>query len=361
MLVRDLIIFDTFSTGLNRESMYQSAISVPAGLIASVPPNLMNGILYSTGLKDKDVSKENTDPYVNQVYAWNRGTLIQMAFYVLLFSSVIGFGAYYLMKDYSLTTAVATKMDAINHEREEIAKKNAELADTSTSNEKEMDKESRSLEDGSEKSTSRVESMEVSTLPVNEANLMNHFSQLENKAMSEASVVNGHNEALSRIRNSILLGGGVLGPLALISLLTGTIYQIKNGLPFVTLCLTFFSMMMIYEGYEIFRFIAVSQLYRLSSDELMEMVKRAVERNNKYSMNLKEALEKAEIDENDHGGMMPDDDHPISRLTMTKKASKKSILEEAAPEDEKHPLSGYKRIFASGILMIIIGIIAAVL
>lgn len=218
-----------------------------------------------------------------------------------------------------------------------------------------------SLEDGSNKSSSleSVGSARVLTL-TDESNLMNHFSQLENKAMKEASVVDGHNEAMTRIRNSILLGGAVLSPLAMITLLIGVIYQIRNGLPFVTICLTFFSILMMYEGYEIFRYLAMQKLYAMPNDEMMGLVRRTVERNSKYTLNLKEALVKAEIDENEEDHTKLDDEHPLARLTMTKKATRKSILEEAEPEDEKHPLSGYKRIFSSCCFLIVVGILAAV-
>jgi hypothetical protein len=90
------------------------------------------------------------------------------------------------------------------------------------------------------------------------------------------------------------------------------------------------------------------------------MVRRAVERNSKYTLNLKEALEKADIDENEQGDTMPNDEHPISRLTLTKKATKKSLLETPALEDEKHPLSGYKRIFAGCVFLLTVGTLCAV-
>ncbi len=352
LLVRDLITFDTFTTGLNRESMYQTAISVPASLLATVPTNIVMGILNSSGYKNKE-GPTSADPYIDEVYGWNDGTLVQITLYVLLFSCGIGFGAYYLMKDYGLTTVVSKRMEEIN-----LAKDNRKKAlAIAVAHESGV----HSVEDGSNKSSSleSVGSALVLTL-TDESNLMNHFSQLENKAMKEASVVDGHNEAMTRIRNSILLGGAVLGPLAMISLLVGTIYQIRNGLPFATLCLTFFSILMMYVGYEIFRYLAMQKLYAMSNDEIMGLVRRAVERNSKYKMNLKEALDKAEIDESEEDHTKLEDDHPLARLTMTTKATKKSLLEEAEPEDEKHPLSGYKRIFSSCCFLIVVGILAAI-
>jgi hypothetical protein len=136
--------------------------------------------------------------------------------------------------------------------------------------------------------------------------------------------------------------------------------QIANGLAFVTLCLTFFSIVMMYVGYEYFRYCAVSKLYNMPNDELKGLVSRQVERNSKYTMNLKEALEKAKIDEKEEDHTEVEDTHILAKLTMSRKATKKSILKEAEPEDEKHPLSGYKRLFASNSVLIILGILAAV-
>jgi len=366
LLVRDLIIFDTFTNGLNREGMYQTAIRIPAGLFATIPSNLSLGILYSTGFLNK-TGPVSADPYIDEVYGWNQGTLVQITQFSVIFSCVVGLGAYVLMTNYGLTTAVATKMEEANVKKEDKkklveAQKNerdaAHAADAGHADKAEVGR----AKSASTGSTSTLESMDIINAPDAEAesHLMNHLSQLENKAITESSDVNGKNEALTRIRSSIILGGGLLAPAAMISLLVGVILQIKNNLPFVTLLLTMFQILAGYVGYEIFRYLAVRKLYALPSDDAKACSIRQVTRNEKYTLNLQEALEKAEIDENADDDTIPGDDHPIARLTMTKKSTMKSILVTAELEDEKHPLSGYKRIFAACAAVFVLGILGAI-
>jgi len=360
LLVRDLIVFDTFTNRLNRESMYQTAISVPAMLLSSIPANFVLGLLYSTGFANK-VGPTSAHPYITETYSWDKGTLIQLSLWTGIFSCVIRFGAYMLMSNYGLTTVVAKQMEEINLRREDQKK-------LLTAKEKEQEGagDEENIEAGRKKSSSTatastMESMGVDAAPdaAAESSLMNHLSQLENKAIKDAADVNGKNEALTKIRRSILLGGGLLGPAAMASLLTGLVFQIQNNLPFVTLLLTMFEIVAMYVGYEAFRYLAVSKLFSMSSDEAKAHSVRQVTRNDKYTLNLKEALEKAEIDEKQNDKSIPDDDSFVARLTMSRKSDMQSLLVQPELEDEKHPLSGYKRIFASCIVLFICGVLGA--
>jgi Na+/melibiose symporter-like transporter len=49
-LVRDLIVYDTLITGLNRESMYQVALSVPENIVTSLLAILPSIIMFTTGI-----------------------------------------------------------------------------------------------------------------------------------------------------------------------------------------------------------------------------------------------------------------------------------------------------------------------
>lgn len=49
LLVRDLVIYDTFVTGINRENMYQAAVDLPTSLATTVFDNIPSMVLHATG------------------------------------------------------------------------------------------------------------------------------------------------------------------------------------------------------------------------------------------------------------------------------------------------------------------------
>ena len=366
LLVRDLIIFDTFTNKVNRESVYQTAISIPANLIKAVILNLTTGILYSTGFHTKSGVSSDV---VSDIYTWNVGTLWQCFGDQLFFAVAIGYGAYYIMSDYSLTSPIAAKMEEINQKREDdLANKSKMGLLSSDMNRNDPEEEEAAVTVTtntspscpiSERSSCSSKPMNISS-PINdgeESNLMNHFSQLECKAMSESGTTNGRNTALQDITNSNMFGGAFLGSLSLISLAIATIHTLSGaGSDFTTILLTLFMAILIYVGYEGYRRVAINTLAALPVDEVKDMAVRQHQRNSKYTMNLQELLEKNLIDENNREYNESVDNSVLSRLSFTNTSTKMSITKQAPQEDTNHPLSGYKRIYSVLIVLTGVGI-----
>lgn len=393
MFVRDLIIFDTFINYINRENVYQTAMSVPSSLCSSVVANLFIGLIYSTGYNERDgydsAGKLNSDSNILAIkYNWNDGTIIQSASYLLFFSVAVGYSAYWIMSDYGLTTPIAAEMEKVNAKREEDKNAAASAAvtanDVNVSNPMNAIINSMSSESGeatsstendylappSGKNNSNSSSTKSNTaLPAfdgiqcpfsadDEKNIMMHFSALENKVIYESSAnTDGKNVGLNRIHNSILLGGFCIGPLAMGALIWGVFNQIKEGLTFATVLLTLFLAASIYVGYEILRFIALKKLYNLPASVVHTLAQRQVYRNANYSVSLKELLESNVIGDNMND---PNDDNDglINRLTYVKKSNRRPITEDVPEEEEHHNLSGYKRIYFAFSLLFAAGVLA---
>ena len=360
LFVRDLIVFDMFVEKSNRATMYQTALSVPAQLVVSVVTNLPVGILYSTGFHaNPNVYIEN--PLIRDLYDWNYGSLVQCFVYLLFFSTVVVIGAYWVMSDYALTTKIVDQMEVVNKKRDE----KAAIEPSSNIASKSAAGASGSLESSNPddvENTNHVVSPNFQALsvvqmtPEEEGYLMNHFSAMENRAMARNRDVNGNNGALQSITFSNRLSGLILGPMAMIALLTAVAYEFVRDEVFVTLTLNAFLAVSIYVGYELFRRFALNKLRQMPADEVRGLAERKKIQNEQYSSNLQNLLDINAIDEDPVA-----ETGVIGRISsLGSKSTGRMSLAIAAPEEhEDEPLSGYKRVYLLLCALIVIGILLA--
>jgi len=109
LIFRDVIRWDTFTTGLNRESMYLSAVGVPSDLSTLFIKAVPLTILTLTGFRTKD--GDPTDDKFSSKYSWNEGTKIQIALYTTFLFAAGAYYSYVIFKTFPLTSSVADQIE----------------------------------------------------------------------------------------------------------------------------------------------------------------------------------------------------------------------------------------------------------
>jgi len=109
LIFRDVIRWDTFTTGLNRESMYLSAVGVPSDITTLFIKAVPLTILTLTGFRTKD--GDHTDDRFSSKYSWNEGTKIQIALYTTFLFAAGAYYSYTIFKSFPLTSSVADQIE----------------------------------------------------------------------------------------------------------------------------------------------------------------------------------------------------------------------------------------------------------
>eukprot|EP01035_Chromulina_nebulosa_P027131 gene27131-35639_t len=119
-MLRDLIIFDTYSTGLNRENTYVTAITLPSSVLISFFGSVPLCILTLTGFHQQFPANGSAkeDDQITSLYTWNDGSLWILRCFGTLSVTVLAFYSYQIIKDHSITQSIADKINNLLRERE---------------------------------------------------------------------------------------------------------------------------------------------------------------------------------------------------------------------------------------------------
>lgn len=121
LFVRDLVVYDTFTTNLSRENLYITAISTPSSVIVSFISALPIVFLYQTGFKQNE---NLDDDRVDENFEYNVSSLWVLRIFGPLMLFLLGIVAYWNLRNYPLTTKLVEDMNNIIHERVNVREDN---------------------------------------------------------------------------------------------------------------------------------------------------------------------------------------------------------------------------------------------
>mmetsp|Transcript_32482 Transcript_32482/g.44524 ORF Transcript_32482/g.44524 Transcript_32482/m.44524 type:complete len:595 (-) Transcript_32482:20-1804(-) len=126
-MLRDLILYDTYSTGLNRENAYVTAITLPSSVLVSFFGAIPLCMLTLTGFQQiQHSSGPHTDDHISSLYKWNDSSLWTLRCFGTLAVTLLAAYSYLVIKNHSITQLVANKLNEIVREDEKLNPLNAE-------------------------------------------------------------------------------------------------------------------------------------------------------------------------------------------------------------------------------------------
>ena len=373
IMIRDLVVFDTFVNKLNRENMFQTALYVPSGIVSSLIGNALGAIFYSFFYQSTNASDTTQ---ISELYRFNLGAFVCLFLIIVIGGVILPYLSILTIQGYPMVTKVANQIGDIVRKREETEvenlkefnanedveneNKSGQTTSTSTSS---KDKKLKDIDTPRANSSSTSESMETATrVPFAEEKMIwLNLSQLETKVICESPVRNGVNEGIASIRTQSMLGVLLFGPLCLAALITGTYFQVTRGLSFSTLLMTIALAVLFYVGYEVSRFSAISWIYERPVEEMLEMAKDARTRNENYQESLQSMLDNHKIAEDPTDEEINEVDEILDRYSIMPATDGKRAALAAADETEEshHVLAGYKRIYSMLVVGVVIGVLCS--
>lgn len=270
LFVRDLVVFDTFTTGLSRENLYLTAITVPTAIIISfltaVPIILMTAAGYYQDVDD-DSDDISVSFHAPPASVWVLRVFGPLALFFL------GMAAYFLLKDYELSTEVAQQMSENIH----AEMKNIFTGDTDA-----------------EATKSTAEQCTISDVKEEEHQLLLHFSEAELVAISgmgrsdEGTAVTS--AAISRLERTSH-NGVVMGAVSVLALLGALVCDVLYQQALVSTALvSVLTLCGFYTGYESLRLHRAGVLLLWQPDELARKAAAVHADSCKHQKTLKEQL-----------------------------------------------------------------------
>ena len=309
LIVRDLIRFDTFRTGLNRENMYQTALNVPASIASQFLASIPLCMLTSTGLRS--LPPNYNDDLFTSKYSWNYGTHVQVSVYST-FLMFIGMAlAYYWFRRYPLLQGIMTKIEqAINNreeKRQRLESARADIKFGSVGPEKPAEDDAAETVEEADSDAGRlsnaIDSGVGSIADDTDEMLMNHFSFTELRAMCISDFDdNKKSKALNRIAFYSRINLFLVCPATVAALLAGLKVQIVNEYTFTVVVVNLFLVAFLFGLYEMLRVQPIAQLGGLSGMDVTLKAKAACRKLTQRQDSLKELLARSGIDADDPSG-----------------------------------------------------------
>jgi len=322
--LKDLIIYDTFLTGLNRENMYQTALALPANLGTSIIATIPSIILYGMGFISG--TNTSTDDQIISKFIVNDRALWAMRVFCSLLMSVIAIASYFIIRPYPLNDPAAKRIQEIVNSR--MSNKPEGLA-----GKEELEGEicgNNYIYDGGEELSAGRESLVDRP---EEEMLMLHFSQAEVRSLATKGA---DGVAELKTKNAI---GVVLGFIALAFVCASSGIQIISQVQtYITLLITLLLLCSLYVFYDVLRANALMKLSSYSRPKQEQMIHAAVKYNETMKARLEQSFNKFGIEDTGAEG----NDEVSKRMTL------------AQPVDETTlRLPGYKRIYSSLVAIIV--------
>lgn len=403
--VKDLLIYDAFLTGLNRENMYQTAISLPSLLAENVITSIPSVILYATGF----VSGTNTvnDDQIISKFLWDDKSLWILRGFTSFVLAGIALLSYCTIKDYPLTDEAANRINDIVKSREDLRRRvsmGAKVLSTTnnslmhmpaaaTNNKLSMvdgfgiqvqddEEKSSDADPGTGKCPSTVSSLTQSnmtggnTKTIAESDyavLMMNFSALEVKAIAYEGIWN-----VDTLKYKII-SGLITGCLVLGLLVYSAVMQILASLEtYILLYITLILLVSLYLLYDALRLMAVYKLASLHDDQIIFLAETVAHENARFNITLKESFLDLGIRDTGakrissfrggpgvSGGPGKDDDDddeagagaPGGRATLFVDDNKGKMKLAQGIDENRSFLPGYSRIFLCLAVLIVLGVL----
>lgn len=321
LIYRDLIRFDTFRTGLNRENLYQTALNVPAQIVSAIVTAIPMAIFTSSGFRPLPNPPLNDDLMSNK-YAWNYASHVQICVYSTVLFGVGSLYSYYIFYRYPLVQSVADKIEVVLNKRT-VAQTKREKADArsrgsvfgstpanlSTTSEKgETDLNlGNDPEDGKnprdDDDVSQLSWGLSSIADDQDEMLMNHFSAAEVRAMSVSENDERNcNMALHRVQFYHRINLYLASPATIAALLAALWVQIVNNSQYQVLVVNLLCIATFFCLYECLRVIPMTQACASSGIDVLLKAKSAYRSMTAHQESLKEMLLRNGIDAEDQEG-----------------------------------------------------------
>ena len=114
LFVRDLVVYDTFICGLNRENMYITALIIPSNICIQFISALPICALSMTGFKTiNDDDDTNDDDLIDMHYKWNNSSLWVCRVFGSICICIIAALSFYILHDYGLTASISDQINEV--------------------------------------------------------------------------------------------------------------------------------------------------------------------------------------------------------------------------------------------------------
>jgi len=363
LIVRDLIRFDTFRTGLNRENLYQTALNVPAQIGSQIIYSIPMTIFTASGFQQKE-SPVITDDLMTSKYTWNYGSQVQIVMYSTFLFGAGALISYYLFYRYPLLQPVADKIEtALNKRtlaqdkretRRSIifgsAKRAAEATDEG---EGEDDADAKAKAEEGQDDQERLSSIDVGLSSIaddKDEMLMNHFSTKEIIAMSNSEHDgNNRNVALSTIRFYHRVNLYFAAPGTLACLFAAMYIQMRSNSAYQATIVNFICLSSFFFLYECLRIQPIADLAKSQGIDVPLKAKAAYRSICEHQETLKEMLDRNGIDAEDKSGKRESLAAPIATAVDEDN--------EALEEKIGGIAVGYVRLFSMQAVLAVLGIL----
>jgi len=299
ILIRELVILDTFQTGFNREALYQTTLYTAQGMISSIITYIPTIAYFLSGLGI--AYTDSDDDIIVEHYNFDNKTLWLLRVFLSLIPACFALLAFMVMRTYPLRKNVANKISEIlrlNSEGTEIVDCTDDVSinilateytitDTNTIfNRNENDLEKTLLHKNKNE------------YDYEDKMLYFHFSAEELQLISNSDCFK-NNEGLNNIiyLNTI---GLLIAIISIPTLLTGSIIQIMNySTSMISILLTLLLIVSFYLLYEVLRFRVIQKIKKRDPVELRTIVKSVLEKDENSKLMFRRKLDK----------LFTDDDH----------------------------------------------------
>mmetsp|Transcript_25061 Transcript_25061/g.34425 ORF Transcript_25061/g.34425 Transcript_25061/m.34425 type:complete len:723 (-) Transcript_25061:146-2314(-) len=366
LMVRDLILYDTFTTGLNRENTYLTAITLPPSVLVAVLTVVPLSALNLTGFSQNLVD----DDKISGLYTWNNSSLWVLRVSGTLLVAVIAMASYYLIQKYPLTQKVADQMNAAVQKREEGKKEgDAEGGKVEMTNFGIGGRPSEGEVSGASKDLD-VKQLEEKVM---EDRLMLLHLSLEEiqRVATGASKGSAVNPGLLTVYRYTLASMVLSGITSAMLLAAFFVDASLGGAHFCTLLLALFLLVGSLLIYEAMRQRAILGLFEWPASKIKDVAQAVTDDFSNYHETLKEKLQRGAIEVEEPVGAADSDatgdQKQLTAVANSLLAPIQDVREtiaaasSAAEDDVVKPTNGYKRIFSSMLAVLALAVIVIAL
>lgn len=286
--LKDLVTYDTFLTGKNRESMYITALSLPSQIVGNFFGYIPSVIIYTTGYKaldgkGSDLLKDN--------YSWTETTVWEARCYMTFLFIFITMMSYLVFWNYPMTSKVANQIS--NAVKKRVAKKIQAENEAEAAGQDINSLDYRSADVG-------IDDVEESygSIAQNESDmLLNHFTGPEISLIAHSNPNQPENAGLLDIKWRCFIGI-TFGGAASILLIAGMGIQMKKfEATFIMLIVQMLLVTSMYVLYEAMRLGAIRELSKHSNNTLTISAFAIDKKNKAHSESLQDLLARNGIDD----------------------------------------------------------------
>jgi Na+/melibiose symporter-like transporter len=334
LFTRDLVTFDTFVNGMQRETLFLTALNTPSQIIVSFLTSIPAAMLTFTKFK-QETNIDDDD--IDNNFDWSESTLWVLRVFGPFLLFAIGMLAYYSLSTYHLTSAIADQMSVLITRRSiAISEREGSAADTSY--------------------------LSSETTQKQKEQFLLHFSTEELAVLAKPQQGKTSRQMLSVIAwmNGCGLLVGAVNALVILAVLFMDV-AVGDSV-YSTLLVSLFLLVSFYVLYESLRFFSLKQTASWSDEELNKQAVTVYSTMTAYQESLQEFLTKGDVSD-----LQDNFNQQLKRASFLKMPNVGGdAVGTGAGDTSSHDddsginyLPGYKRIFSlMGVIAIVVVMIA---